>query len=188
MTDIRAALGALDALILAMKVEPLFHPDDRIVAMNGTIREPRTMADAAEAVRERLIHRALDARAALAAASPEPERCATCGMPTVMGQGLIVVDGKTQHQTCYMGHPAPAAPTAEALRDALVDDIRRELRRKGLVPAMTTTLRDRLIELEAAARADERTRLESLTVEAGPEPKHMPVICCRWHALAQANP
>ena len=115
----------------------------------------------------------------LAAASPEPER-----LPGGM---------KRDHEGRLMPgwgdpEPAPAAPTVEALRAALVDDIRRELRRKGLVPAMTTTLRDRLIELEAAARADERTRLESLTVEAGPEPKHMPVICCRWHALAQANP
>lgn len=44
-----------DALRTALDTEPLFDPDDRITAMDGSRREPRTPADYVEAYRNRLI-------------------------------------------------------------------------------------------------------------------------------------
>ena len=55
----------------------------------------------------------------------------------------------------------------------------------GMYEIARADLLSDLDALEAAVRADERTRMDApLAVDAGPEPRHMPVICCRWHAIA----
>lgn len=230
MTDqVRAAL---EALLSQWDAEAGAMPDSRV----------RTVLQSCAMEVRAILLDPIIARAALAAASPEPERLGDPTCPETHVDGRCIRCGD-------LTQPAPAAPTVEALRAELVAKLTSdwdmdpygmyEIARAdllsdidALVAAVRVDERTRLsgetpsrihllgmlasmewvqptsnsspscpwcgsqkhfghnpgCSLEAAARADERTRLESLTVEAGPEPKHMPVICCRWHALAQANP
>lgn len=59
--------------------------------------------------------------------------------------------------------PAPAAPTAEALRDALLDLIAPPMGADIVVDGWRSGMRARLDALIAAARTDERTRLAGIT-------------------------
>ena len=88
---------------------------------------------------------------------------------------------------CHPFQPAPAAPTVEALRAELVAKLTSgwDMDPYGMYEIARADLLSDLDALEAAVRADERTRMDApLAVDAGPEPRHMPVICCRWHAIA----
>lgn len=105
-------------------------------------------------------------------ASPEPERPCPDGdscpdarrfgsihpaAPTVEALTVGIMTAE-EYQDAF---GEPAAPTVEALRDALVKDVidAYQVDAVGRVIYDPPTFRDRLIELEAAARADERTRL-----------------------------
>ena len=53
--DRRSLLAHLDAITEAVERLPLYDPDFRITTMGGEVREQRTMADAAESVRTRVL-------------------------------------------------------------------------------------------------------------------------------------
>lgn len=153
MTDIRAALEAL--------VEELRPNCGKLRDQHGPLMGLGYAA-------------ALDDIAdALAAASPEPERCAFslgCGGKRddpqhhrpYSGWGSLMAHDYEEPRT----QPAPAAPTAEALRDALLADVR-SLINSLLVAPSPEHVDEAVVALSvrldaiifAAARADERTRL-----------------------------
>lgn len=113
---------------------------------------------------------------ALAAASPEPERCATCGQSrdglkhrcwsTHFRRVREAGDGLHVTTDCHPFQSAPAAPTVEALRDALAADLAVlafNLRHPSTHARAKAMVLERLDAIIAAARADERTRLSGET-------------------------
>ena len=118
MTDqVRAAL---EALLSQWDAEAGAMPDSRVRTV---------LQSCAMEVRAILLDPVI-ARAALAAASPEPERCATCGQSrdglkhrcwsTHFRRVREAGDGLHVTTDCHPFQPAPAAPTVEALRAELV--------------------------------------------------------------------
>lgn len=182
MTDIRAALEALD-----LHCEN-FTGNDHRPAYDQCLRFGRT-PDAHYGAERTCWPCTI--RAALAAASPEPERTTIwyvpdCGYTHLSDDGTIYAvcpDGVKPHAPAAPTVEAltvgimtaeeyqeafgePAAPSVEALRDALLARLYPG-KYLGMFPVQVAEARERMTAdldaIIAAARADERTRLSGVT-------------------------